>query len=162
RGVLSTRGGTPPSPSTVIARRWRGAFRGRQGPAMDKESPLERHRRVGEAAEDTDFVLSRTMLRALGVDRHQTKRQIAAGRWVREVGEDSAVGDGGSAPQAAGLTGGSEAVVHVSILHRHDPTRLAGVTVHKVIRRVEGEVVGAGAPRTTPAVAAIRAAHWAV
>jgi len=153
---------------------------------MDKESPLERHRRVGEAAEDTDFVLSRTMLRALGVDRHQTKRQIAAGRWVRhgtqtisvrdaplgevarrwravwEVGEDIAVVDGVSALQAAGLTGWSEDVVHVSILHRHDPTRLAGVTVHKVIRRVEGEVVGAGAPRTTPAVAAIRAAHWAV
>lgn len=150
------------------------------------ESPLERHRRVAAAAEDTDFVLSRALLRGLGVDRHQTKRQVAAGRWVRhgsqtvsvrdaplgaaarrwravwEVGEHITLVDGVSALQAAGLAGWTETAVHVSVVHRHDVTRLAGVAVHKIIRRVEGEVAGAGIPRTTPAVAAIRAAHWAV
>jgi len=34
--------------------------------------------------------------------------------------------------------------------------------LHKVIRRVDGELVKVGIPRTIPAVAAVRAAHWAV
>ena len=37
-----------------------------------------------------------------------------------------------------------------------------GVAPHKVIRRVDGEVIEVGIPRTRPAVAAVRAAHWAV
>lgn len=151
-----------------------------------KESPLERHRRVLGAAEETDFVLSRARLRRLGVDRHQTKRQVAAGRWVRhgtqtisvrdaplthraqcwralwEVGEQIALIDGVTALRLAGLKGWSDETVHVSIVHRHDTTHVSGVKVHQVIRRVEGEAAGAGIPRTTPAVAAIRAAHWAV
>jgi very-short-patch-repair endonuclease len=37
-----------------------------------------------------------------------------------------------------------------------------GVKLHKVIRRVPEELMGAGLTRTRPAVAAVRAAHWAV
>lgn len=151
-----------------------------------KETPLERHQRVVEEAEETDFVLSRVRLRGLGIDRHQTKRQITAGRWVRhgnqtisvrdaplshlaqcwravwEVGDEITLVDGVTALQLAGLKGWTDDVIHVSIVHRHDPTHLPGVKVHKVIGRVEGEVTAAGIPRTSPAVAAIRAAHWAV
>ncbi len=151
-----------------------------------KETPLERHRRVLAASEDTDRVLDHSRLRALDVDRHQVARQVAVGRWARhgkytlamhngllghvaqcwravwEVGENVTLVDGVSALQLAGLKGWHEDVVHVSLVHRHDPSFTSGVKVHKVIRRVEGECAGAGVPRTRPPVAAIRAAHWAV
>lgn len=135
---------------------------------------------------DTGYALSQRRLRALEVNRDQKNAQVRAGRWalagaqtvstrdapldevgqrwraVWETGEGIALVDGVSALQAAGLVGWSEDVVHVSVLHRHDIKVVSGVRVHKVIRRVDGEVAGAGLPRTTPAVAAIRAAHWAV
>ena len=38
---------------------------------------------------------------------------------------------------------------------------MPGVRIHKVIRRVTGELVDSGLPRTRPEIAAIRAAHWA-
>ncbi len=151
-----------------------------------RETPLQRHQRVLAASEETDFVLNHSRLRALGVDRHQAARQVAAGRWARhgsqtfsmrtgplghlaqcwravwEIGERVALVDGVTALQLAGLKGWAEEVVHVSLLHWHDPNRRPGIAVHKVIRRVEGESAGAGVPRTKPAIAAIRAAHWAV
>ncbi len=40
--------------------------------------------------------------------------------------------------------------------------RLPDVVLHKVIRRLPTELAGTGIPRTTPAVAAVRAAGWAV
>lgn len=152
----------------------------------DKEGPLARHRRVLAASEATGFVLDRRGLAELGVDRFQARRQVAASRWAKvgtqtfsirdaaltpegqrwravwEVGHLVALVDGVSALQAAGLTGWEDDHVHVSVLHRHDLRPVNGVRVHKVIRRVEGEQAGAGVPRTRPAVAAIRAAHWAV
>lgn len=151
-----------------------------------KESPLECHRRIVAAAEATDYVLSRRMLRGLGVTRHQTSRQVRAARWARhgrqtisvrdapltpaaarwravwEMGEEVALVDGVSALQAAGLKGWQEDSVHVSLLHTHDITRTSGVIAHKVIRRVDDEAMPAGLPRTRPAIAAVRAAHWAV
>lgn len=150
------------------------------------ETPMERHRRIVAAAEETDHVLNHRRLRDLGVTRHQARAQLAAGRWqsrgfqtvdvqggplseraerwraVWETGEGIALVDGVSALQAAGLKGWSEDLVHVSVLHRHSIRRVEGVRIHKVIRRVEGECAGAGVPRTRPPVAAIRAAHWAV
>lgn len=151
-----------------------------------RESPLDRHYRVQAASQDTGFVLDHRRLRELGVTRFQAAAQVAAGRWSRvgtrtfstrdapldplgqrwravwEAGERIALVDGVSALQAAGLKGWTEEVVHISAVHRHNVTPIDGVAVHKVIRRVEGETAGAGLPRTTPAVAAIRAAHWAV
>lgn len=152
----------------------------------EREGPLARHRRVLAEAEDTGFVINRRMLRVLGIDRFQARRQVAAGRWasvgtqtfsvrpspltpeaqrwraVWEVGHGITLVDGVSALQAAGLTGWREEDVHVSVLHRHDAKSVDGVAIHKVIRRVDEERAGAGVPRTRPAVAAIRAAHWAV
>lgn len=151
-----------------------------------REGPLDRHRRIVEAARETDFAISRRRLRELDVDRFQQKRQVSAGRWVTvgrqtvsvrdaplgevaarwravwEVGEAVAVVDGVSALHAAGLKGWSDPVVHVSVSHRHRVPPVEGVRIHKIGHRVEGELIGAGLPRTRPEVAAIRAAHWAV
>ncbi|NYF97371.1 hypothetical protein [Janibacter cremeus] len=151
-----------------------------------RETAIERHRRVVAASRETGFVLDRRRLHELGVSRHQAAAQVAAGRWVRlgnqtfgmrdgplggcaqwwravwETGHRIALVDGASALLAAGLKGWTEDVVHVSVLHRHSIVPIDGVKIHKVARRVEDEAIGAGVPRTTPAVAAIRAAHWAV
>lgn len=153
---------------------------------MSEESPITRHRRVVAAAEETDYVISRRMLRALDVTRHHAAQQVAAARWrqegnqtfsvrdapltdaaarwraVWEVGHRVALVDGVSALQASGLKGWKDEVVHVSLLHSHAYTPVSGVKVHKIIRRVDGEALDNGVPRTRPAVAAIRAAHWAV
>lgn len=155
-------------------------------PSPPAETPLERHRRVQAESEETGYVLDRRRLRALGVSRFQVAAQVRAGRWTREgrqtvstrdaplsdvgqrwravweAGERIALVDGVSALQAAGLKGWTEDLVHISAIHHHNVAPISGVRVHKVIRRVEDEAVGAGLPRTTPAVAAIRAAHWAV
>lgn len=87
-----------------------------------------------------------------------------AARWraVWEVGERIALVDGVSSLLAAGLRHWEEPVVHVSVMHNHTAPPVDGVRVHKIIRRVADEAVSVGLPRTRPAVAAIRAAHWAV
>lgn len=162
---------------------------GRAGRALRRkatETPVERHHRVVAAAQDTDGVICRATLRGLGLTRQQIARQVAAGRWVRhgtqtvavhtgplsfvarcwravwESGASIAVIDGVSALVLAGLKGWQDDEVWVSMVHRHDRTHRDGVRVRKVIRRVDGEVVTSGVPRTRPEVAALRAAHWAV
>ena len=69
--------------------------------------------------------------------------------------------DGVTALQHAGLSGFDDDDIHLSVKHTAEITQTPGVRIHKVIRRLEDEVVAAGIPRTRPAVAAIRAAHWA-
>lgn len=130
-------------------------------------------------------VLSRSILRRLGIDRHALAREIAADRWsahgdqtialhtqklgvpalwwraVWEVGCRGAALDGASALAAAGVTGYDVAAVHVSVPDHFSPDPVDGVRVHRVVR-VEREVItGRGVPRVAPAFAAIRAAHWA-
>ena len=85
-------------------------------------------------------------------------------RWsaVWETGHGIAALDGVTALQAAGLEHYTDEAIHVSVVHRCSVKELAGVKLHKVIRRLPDELVGAGVPRTRPAVAALRAAHWAV
>ena len=87
-----------------------------------------------------------------------------ARRWlaVWETGSRVAALDGVTALQHAGLTGFEDSDVHVSVKHTAEVEPIDGVRIHKVIRRVDREVVPAGIPRTRAAVAAIRAAHWAV
>jgi very-short-patch-repair endonuclease len=133
-----------------------------------------------------DGVLSRAQLRDLGWDRDAVARQVRAGRWalhgkqtvalhtwaldtaacrwraVWEVAPRVAALDGVTALQAAGLRNYDDPLVHVSVLHNANVGRPSGVQVHKVVRRVDDEVLRVGVPRTTPAVAAVRAAHWAV
>jgi hypothetical protein len=137
------------------------------------------------AAQTHDGVLTRSALLALGITRQATGREVAAGRWrvhgrhtialhtgelsvvalrwraVWEVGAGAAL-DGVSALQAAGLTGFDSTVIHVSVPATHRPPHVPGVCIHVVCARDEGDVLAAGVPRTRPAIAAIRGAHWAV
>ena len=76
---------------------------------------------------------------------------------LREVAHD-----GVTALQAAGLVNFTDALDHLSVKHTASVPEVDGVKLHKVIRRTTDEVAVTGIPRTTPAVAAVRAAHWAV
>lgn len=130
-------------------------------------------------------VLSRAELEALGWDRDAVARQVKADRWALhgrrtvalhtgplplkahlwralwESGQRAAL-DGVSALAAAGMTGFVEERIHVSIGQRDRLHRVPGVTVHRVVRRSPGELSRHGVRRVRPAVAAVRAAQWAV
>ena len=79
-----------------------------------------------------------------------------------ETGCDVAALDGVTALQVAGLRNFSDETIHVSVPHTASVKRVQGVALHKVIRRLPSELAQAGIPRTIPAVAALRAAQWAV
>lgn len=147
-------------------------------------SALLRERAV-EAAETSDGVLSRTQLRALGMGRDRVASQVRAGRWslhgrqtvalhtgtlsplarawraVHESVGDARV-DGVTSLQLAGVTGLSDEIVHVSLHHLCQVRTIDGVVQHKVSRRIREDAGLPGLPRTTPALAALRAAQWAV
>ncbi len=151
-------------------------------PTMDRT----RLAHARELAEDQGGVVSRRQLQAAGITEIHIRRAVESGRWtthgrqtiavhtgrlddearrwraVWEVGASIAAIDGVTALQAAGLTGFTDGRIHVSAKHNHNTSPLSGVVIHKVIRRVPGELLDRGLPRTRPAVAAIRAAHWAV
>lgn len=138
-----------------------------------------------ELAGDQGGVVSRAQLAAAGITRHAVRSEVEAERWVShgrqtigvhtgplstvarrwaavfETGEGIAAIDGVTSLQHAGLTGFVDERVHVSAVHNHNTELLDGVMIHKVIRRVAGELVDTGLPRTRPEIAAIRAAHWA-
>jgi hypothetical protein len=146
----------------------------------------ERRALAEKLAAARDGVVSRRELRDQGITRHHVRTEVDAGRWraigrqcvavhtgdlsalarrwlaVWETGEAIAAIDGVTALQHAGLTGFTDERVHVSAVHNHNTAPLDGARIHKVIRRVSGELAGAGLPRTRPEVAAVRAAHWAV
>lgn len=146
----------------------------------------ERRSLARAAAATHGGVVSRRALRELGISHDHVRHEVAAERWttigrqtvavhtgplpvlarawsaIWEIGERIAVLDGVTSLAASGMTGFDEQHLHVSVRHSHDIPCLDGVRIHKVIRRVEGEVVPVGVPRTTPAVAAVRAAGWAV
>jgi very-short-patch-repair endonuclease len=147
--------------------------------------PARRRRQLAsQAAQPYGGVLSRALLRGLGIDRKMVAREVAGDRWqmwghqtvavhtgplgaralawraIWEVGARIAVLDGVSALQAAGLRNYLEPTVHVSVPYGCRISDISGIHLHHV-RRQEGEVMGAGIPRTRPAVAAVRAAHWA-
>jgi very-short-patch-repair endonuclease len=137
-------------------------------------------------AEGQGGVASRRQLYAAGLSEIHVRRAVESGRWqlhgrqtvavhtaplevvarrwraVWEVGETIAALDGATALQAAGLRGYDDDRIHVSAVHNHNTSAIGGVTIHKVIRRVPGEVATVGVPRVCPEVAAVRAAHWAV
>jgi len=126
------------------------------------------------------------MLSDLGVSHDHVRNEIAAGRWravglqsiavhrgdlaiealrhvaVWETGSRIAALDGVTALAAAGMTGYSDDHIHLSVKHTHDIRPLPGVRLHKVIRRVAHEVLPTSPPRVRPAIAAVRAAGWAV
>jgi len=125
------------------------------------------------------------MLRHVGIERRHVAFEVASERWVVhgdvtvavhtrplgrdealwraiwEVGDKVAVLDGVTALQVAGLSGYQDDSIHVSVVHTARVKVPDTVRLHKVIRRIPGELVAVGLPRTRPAVAAVRAAHWA-
>lgn len=150
---------------------------------MKKE---QRRALAGEVAEQTAGVVSRDALHAVGISHVDVRTEVAAGRWrchgrqtvalhcgpigagamrwraLWETGADVAALDGVTALQVAGLRGFDDDCIHVSVVHTARVKRLPGVKLHKVIRRLPDEMAGAGITRTTPPVAALRAASWAV
>jgi hypothetical protein len=103
-----------------------------------------------------------TRLGAHTVALHTGMVDAAALRWraVWEVAEGVALVDGVSALHAAGLTGYTDEVVHVSVPRGARCPQVGGVRVHRVTRRVD-EAMGGGLPRTRVEVAALRGAAWA-
>lgn len=84
-------------------------------------------------------------------------------RAVFEVGQDLALIDGVTALQVAGLKHFDDEAIHVSVDHIVKLRgTVEGVRIHKIRRRLEDEHWPGPLPRARPAVAAIRAAHWAV
>jgi very-short-patch-repair endonuclease len=139
------------------------------------------------AAEASKYggVVSRRILRELGVDHRTVAREVAANRWrmlgqqtvathlgtmpveadrwraIWEVGPGGPALDGVTALQAVGLSGFHEDRLHVSVAHGWRPQKVTGVRLHHV-GRVEREITTVrGLPCVRPEVAAIRAAHWA-
>ncbi|QKE83532.1 hypothetical protein [Arthrobacter sp. NEB 688] len=154
---------------------------------MDGRATVAARRRAArDLAAPYGGVLSRALLRTVGVDHRMVRREVSAERWathgvqtvatftgpldalahrwrgVWEVGDRVAAVDGVTALHHAGMTGYDDDRVHVSVRHTTEVEDVEGVVIHKVVRRVEGELLEGGLPRTRPAVAAVRAAHWAV
>lgn len=151
---------------------------------MSSSRPAQRRACATAAAAPFAGVLSRALLRDLGIDRHAVAREIDADRWrshghqtvamhtqelddvalawraVWEVGQRIAALDGLSALHLAGMTGYEESVTHVSVPVGARVEPVPGVRVHRV-RRMEHELVGAGVPRVRPNIATLRAAYWA-
>ena len=135
------------------------------------------------ASEPHDGVVTRQMLARAGLTAGQVRSEVERGVWHRagvhtlsisgrqptgrgvwwravwESGRHAAL-DGPTALMAAGLTGWTEDLIHVSVPDNADVRPLDGVRHHR-IRDFSGDVFDAGLRRTRPAVAAIRAAQWA-
>jgi hypothetical protein len=145
---------------------------------------LDRAKRTASIFKDQYGVASRRQLYVTGVRRWDIRVEVRAGRWQRrgpqtvsnktgpldlrgqwwtavlEIGAQAAL-DGVTALQAAGLKGFDEPVFHVSMPKSGRPRRWQGARVHETRRRKPGDLVGAGLPRTRPAIAAVRGALWA-
>lgn len=147
---------------------------------MKKDS----RRLVGvELASDRGGVAHRRDLRAAGVDRHDVRIEVKAGRWraeglhtvhVLEVTKEpvaelwravwesgpGAVLDGAAALVAQGLTGFTPTAIDVSLPRSASVRAVEGVTAHQ--RRSLERSLSAGVPRIAPEWATIHAAQWAV
>ena len=141
-------------------------------------------RRAEARAADQAGILSRRQLYADGVTRWQVTARLRSQRWaltgrqtlslttgpltaearrwvaLHETGPRAALA-GVTALQAAGVTGLSDALVHVIVPKSSSPWRSPGVVVHESRRFDETTVVADGIRRVEPAVAAVHAALWA-
>ncbi len=141
--------------------------------------------RAHELADDSGGVLSRAQLRAIGIGRDRVATHVRAERWrlhgrhtvavhtgelsglarawraIHESGGDARI-DGVSSLQAAGVRGLTDEIIHVSLHHLCQVRSIDGVLQHKIARRTPTEASLPGLPRTPPALAALRAAQWAV
>lgn len=73
----------------------------------------------------------------------------------------TAVLDGVTALQVAGLRGVSTDEIHVAVPKSARPRRCRGVVVHETRRYERSSVIDTGIPRMQPATAAVHAALWA-
>ncbi len=149
-----------------------------------RPSRRELRRAAVQRAAEHDGVLTLGRLKGLGYDHAAVSREVDNDRWTRlgthtvalhtglvdpaalrwravwEVAEQVALVDGVSALQAAGLTGYTEDVIHVSVPRGAQCPHVEGVRIHRVTRRAD-EAVSSGLPRTRLEVAALRGAAWA-
>ena len=129
-------------------------------------------------------ILSRPQLYALGVTRGIVRANVRARRW-RRVGSQAislttgpltrpaqqwaavfeagprAFLDGASSLIASGLRGFDEPTLRVSVPRGARVRRARGLDIRQTRRWQPDDVVGAGVPRSRPAVAAVRGALWA-
>lgn len=144
------------------------------------------HDRAAAAAVPHGGVLSRRLLRELGINRDEVRLQVRQRRWIThgrwtlathtgdltelarrwravwEVGERIAALDGPTALQHAGLERWREDKIHVSVPHTASIKQVEGVVVHKVRSRPSALLAPGDLPALRPAPAAVRAAHWAL
>ena len=140
-----------------------------------------RHELARSLAEPHDGVVTRAMLLDAGLTAGQIRTELERGAWHRagwhtssiaarepvgrglwwralwESGRHSAL-DGTTALLAAGLTGWTENLIHVSVPHSAAVRKVPGVQHHHP--RDVGDIIEAGLRRTKPAIATIRAAQW--
>lgn len=146
-----------------------------------------RRGRVERLAEGQGGVASRRQIYAIGMTRGEVRAQVRARRWQRVGTQSIAVHtgplttlgrewaavleagprahlDGVSALIAAGLEHYKEERIRVSVPKgaRIQRRRRATVDIRETRRFDRGDVMPTGVPRTRPAVAAVRAALWAV
>lgn len=144
------------------------------------------HDTATAAAAPHGGVISRSRLRALGINRDEVRLQLRQRRWVAhgrwtiathtgdlgdlarrwravwEVGAGIAALDGPTALQHAGLERWNDDLVHVFVPHTASSTPVDGVVVHKVRSRPPSLLAPGELPVVRPAPAAVRAVHWAV
>lgn len=141
-------------------------------------------RTAARLAADQEHVVSRRSLYAAGVPRWLVRLEVRVGRWqlggrqtvvlhngplsaaarrwvaVLEAGPRAAL-DGVTALQAAGVAALADDLITVAVPKGTRRRCLSGVRFRETRRYREADVVRAGIPRTTPAVAALHAALWA-
>ncbi|MGZ6754719.1 MAG: hypothetical protein ACXVEJ_14765, partial [Nocardioides sp.] len=144
-----------------------------------------RHRAALRRASEQGGVASRRQLYALGITRWEVRGHVRAGRW-QLVGDQSVclhnaeigpVGhhwaavfqggpraclDGASALVAAGLERFTVERVRVSVPRGARVRRTGRYDIRQTRRWSAADLAPSGIPRTRPAVAAVRAALWAV
>ena len=152
---------------------------------MDRNRAELARTRAVRLARETDHVMARRALLAAGVPRWLIRLELRVGRWSRagrqavvlhnapltraarrqvavlEAGPRAAL-DGVSALQAAGVTALTDETVDVIVPKGARRVRRAGVRVHESRRWREEDIIRVGVARTTPAVAGVHAALWAV
>lgn len=135
-------------------------------------------------AAESDGVLTRQLLREIGLTRWDVRRELRNRRWVavgakcmvlhtgprtvradwriavHEVGGHCAL-DGVTALIAAGLRDVHTHPIHLSVPRGARPDRHPGTVVHETRRRRDDDVLVNDIRRVRPAVAAVRAALWA-
>lgn len=146
--------------------------------------PTDPRRAVRQLADRQAGIVSRRQVYALGMTRSQVRADLLARRWAKvgrqtlavhtgPLGERSrewiavleagprACLDGASSLVVAGLKGFRPEAIRVSVPRGALVVRVRGADVRQTRRWHRDDLVAGGVPRTSNAVAAVRAALWA-